>query len=279
MIRNVQIFYAGYCTHRESMVIRRGHNKKAKFPALFAHIEHEKYGSILFDTGYSERFFLETAHFPFNIYSKLTPVYLEDNVSAKSILEAEGILPQDIQYIIISHFHADHLGGLMDFEQATFVYNGAAYDSVKGKKGIRALKSGFLPGLLPENFEERSLRLRESMKIDISEAAAPFETGYDLFGDKSIVLIDLPGHARGQMGALVTDINRNEYFFIADAAWRSDSFRQLRPPHPIAYLIMDGRHEYMDTLSKLNKLFVRRPELQMIPSHCMEAFGEDIWIT
>lgn len=279
MINNVKVFYAGYCTHPESMVIKHGKYRKAKFPALFALIDHDKYGSILFDTGYTKRFFSETAKFPFNIYSKLTPVFLENGISAKAILESEGIHSNNINYIIISHFHADHIGGLKDFNNAKFVFNGYSYDAVKGKTGISALKLGFLPGLLPENFDERDMQLTDTMKIDISAAAGPFETGYDLFGDKSIILVNLPGHAKGQIGALVTDKDHNEYFFVADAAWKSDSYRQLRPPNPIAYLIMDQRNEYIETLNKLNKLFLRRPELKIIPSHCMEAFGEEKWIT
>ncbi|WP_223067236.1 MBL fold metallo-hydrolase [Paenibacillus caui] len=279
MINKVQIFYAGYCIHPECMVIKHGQFRKAKFPALFALLEHDKYGSILFDTGYTKRFFSETERFPFNIYSKLTPVVLEDGISAKEILESEGIHASSINYVIISHFHADHIGGLKDFKSAQFVFNSDSYDAVKDKRGISALRSGFLRGLLPENFEERAMPLTDTMKMDISEAAAPFETGYDLFGDKSIILVKLPGHAIGQIGALVTDRDHHEYFFVADAAWRSDAYRQFRPPNPIAYMIIDQRKEYIETLGKLNKLYLRRPELQIIPSHCMEAFGEKIWIT
>ena len=117
----VNFFQAGYCTHPEAIVMRDRPWKIMEFPSIVALISHPQIGSILFDTGYSNRFFQETSSFPFRLYALTTPVYFQDEDSAAYQLEKEGIQPETIQSIIISHFHADHIGGLGDFPQANFI--------------------------------------------------------------------------------------------------------------------------------------------------------------
>ncbi|CAM3627953.1 hypothetical protein BRIN106911_22515 [Brevibacillus invocatus] len=60
----VTLFEAGSCTQSESMTIRGGERRSIRIPALFACIEHPRLGPILFDTGYSQRFFTDT---PFSL--------------------------------------------------------------------------------------------------------------------------------------------------------------------------------------------------------------------
>lgn len=271
MINRIKILQSGFCTHPENIVVRGSRKEISKFPAIFALIEHSKYGNILFDTGYSERFFIETAKFPFNIYSKLTPVFLKQEESAKRVLEMEGIDSSDINYIIISHFHADHIGGLKDFKNARFIYNSLAFEKLKNKRGLRALIKGFLPRFIPNDFEEKSLIIDDNMKINVCEDLNPITNGYDLFGDKSIILVELPGHARGQIGALITDIQNNQYFFVADAAWRSKSYKENIPPEKIANIIMDNWKDYIKTLLAIHEIHKNKPKIKIIPSHCIEV--------
>ena len=54
---SLKFFQAGYCTHPQGMVLRGAPWRSAKFPATFALIEHPTIGKVLFDTGYTQRFF------------------------------------------------------------------------------------------------------------------------------------------------------------------------------------------------------------------------------
>lgn len=73
-----QLFEAGYCKHCERMTLKSGRMQQCDYPALCALIKHPKQGYILFDTGYSERFFQLTQKFPFSLYRRLTPVVLKN---------------------------------------------------------------------------------------------------------------------------------------------------------------------------------------------------------
>ena len=121
MIR-LTVLAAGHCTHPEFILMRGGQRHSVPIPALIALLEHPKLGPILFDTGYTPRFFSHTQRFPYSLYAKITPVYVDDAETACHQLQARDIAPTDIRYLIISHFHADHVGGLADFPKAQFIY-------------------------------------------------------------------------------------------------------------------------------------------------------------
>ena len=254
-------------------MLQGGQWKILKLPALFALISHLSAGHILFDTGYSDRFFSETRRFPFRLYALTTPVTVPPQESAVSQLQQHSIAPTAIQHIIISHFHADHIGGLRDFPEAKFLLLKSAYQAVKDSRGIRALRAGFLAGLLPPDFEERAIFVEDKPKVSLPSQYAPFDTAFDLLGDGSILGVELPGHATGQLGLFVTDTDQQTYFLIADACWLSRAYQEFVMPHPIANLIFANKQEYTDTLQKIHQLHELNPEIKIIPTHCPDALN------
>jgi glyoxylase-like metal-dependent hydrolase (beta-lactamase superfamily II) len=274
MSLTIDFFTTGYCTHPEAVVIRDGKWRETKFPSLFAAITHPNLGIILFDTGYSSRFFQETRDFPLRLYALVTPVYFQADESAIDRLQQVGIAAADVKYIIISHFHADHVGGLQDFPNAQFICFNSAYTAVKDRRGWLALKAGFLPGLLPDDFDLRTIFVEDLAIADLPTEYAPFDTGYDLFGDRSLLAVELPGHATGQLGLFIVDKSGRQYFLIADACWLSRAYQEFVRPHPITKLLFANDREYVDTLSKIHQLHKLNPDLKIIPTHCAKTWNE-----
>ncbi len=264
------LFAAGYCTHAEKWTIKGGTSQICKFPAIFACIEHPELGPILFDSGYSERFFTETSEFPYSLYRRTTPVFYTEAESAANQLRQRGVDPADVKYVILSHFHADHIAGLGDFPHASFIYLSAAYEAVRHRRGFAAVRAGFLPGLLPPDFAARSLPIDERQTVPLP-VGFPFPRGLDVFGDGSIIAVDIPGHAAGQIGLLLATDERT-YFLCADAVWSSKAYRELLPPHPLAGLIMSSRKLYMQSFRSVHELHKRYPDIRIVPTHCVEVW-------
>jgi glyoxylase-like metal-dependent hydrolase (beta-lactamase superfamily II) len=239
---------------------------------MFALLEHPRFGPMLFDTGYSYRFFQETKTFPNRLYRWLTPVTLREEDLAVNQLSALDIRPKDITHVFISHFHADHIAALDAFACSRYVYLPHAYDFVRQKRGLDALTSAFLPNLIPNDFEDRALPVDMNTPILLSPEYTPFTHGYDLLGDGSIIAVELPGHAVGQMGLIVYDDTRT-YFFVADAAWQRRSVIEDRPPHKIADLLFSDSEAYKKTLSDLHRYHLYHPNVELIPSHCEETLA------
>ncbi|MEA5573719.1 MBL fold metallo-hydrolase [Calothrix sp. UHCC 0171] len=268
----VKFFQAGYCTHPEAIAIRDGKWKISQFPAVFALILHPEYGAILYDTGYSELFYQESKDFPYRLYALTTPVYFQPEESAAKQLQKFGISVEEVNYIIISHFHADHIGGLCDFPNAQFICFQSGYTAVKNLRGIAATKAGFLPGLLPINFEQRAIFVEQKSTVALPPEYDTFDTGFDLFGDRSLIAVELPGHVTGQLGLFFTDTDKQSYFLIADACWLSRAYQEFIQPHPLASLIFASKRDYIDTLKRVHELHKLNPSLNIIPTHCSDAW-------
>jgi glyoxylase-like metal-dependent hydrolase (beta-lactamase superfamily II) len=269
----LDLLVAGFCTHPERMVLRTGALRIVRFPAMFALIRHPDRGYILFDTGYTPRFHDETRRFPNKIYAKLTPVVVGPGETACEQLRARGITPAEVTHVIISHFHADHIAGLCDFPRAKFVYLAKGLDAVRRLGGLRATFAGFLPGLLPADFAERSVTIGPHLRCaGPAPISARFDEVYDLFGDGSILAVALPGHVSGQLGIYVQSA-AGQHFLVADACWLSRAIRDDVMPSRLTALISDDYRSYRRTLGALHALSRQVPELDLIPSHCSDAIA------
>jgi len=261
----------GWCGQWEHIACRGGKIRRIRFPSMFALIMHPHAGPVLFDTGYTPRFFTETRHLPARIYRLVTPVHLDNAGDVVTQLRARGIAPGDVRHIVVSHFHADHVGGLKDFPNARFHCTRAAFDPVKALRGWRAVKHAFLPGLLPRDFEERAVFAEDAPRVRLPSSHAPFCEAHDLLGDGSLLAVDLPGHAPGQMGVFLTTVEGRDCLLAADACWLSRQYREFLMPHAIVRQLVHWP-DYQATLQRLHQLHRNNPELRIIPTHCTEIW-------
>jgi len=267
----INILHAGYCTAPEHLAIHDGRWRSIHFPAMFALLRHPKFGAMLFDTGYSYRFFDETKKFPNRFYRLMTPVHLQEKDLVINQLSTFNLHPKDITHVFISHFHADHIGSLPDLNHSRFVYIPHAFGRLRNIKPSEDLKHAFLRGLIPSDFDSRSHEVDINKSILLSDEYHPFKKGYDLLGDESIIGVELPGHAFGQMGIFARDDSGQLFFFVADAAWLKRSIVENRPPHKLANLIFSEPDVYLETLGKLHSYHLTHPDTYIIPSHCVET--------
>jgi glyoxylase-like metal-dependent hydrolase (beta-lactamase superfamily II) len=118
----------------------------------------------------------------------------DDNVL--TALLAIGITPDDIDVVICSHLHPDHCGCNAFFKRATFVIH---EKEVAAARAPGAEKSGYL-----------------AQEWDLPVKFDTISGERDLFGDNRIVLIPLPGHTPGIIGALVALEHSGAFFLASD---------------------------------------------------------------
>ncbi len=262
----------GYCVHPEHVVLRNWKLRPMQFPAMFAVIEHPERGPILFDTGYGQPYLDAAAStWTGRIYNTVTPVTTSREEFAAAKCRALGTDPLDVSMAIASHFHADHVAGLVDFPRAEVVFLRTAWERVARLSGLRALLQGFLPTLIPDDFEARSRPIEDAAWSSLGPEYAPFERGVDLLGDQSLIAVALPGHAAGQPGVFVRRAQQADAFLVADACWTSRSFREEIMPSRITRLLFDDMDAYRHSLGLIGAFHRRRPEVDIIPSHCGEV--------
>ena len=259
--------HAGYCLAKENHAIKGGKKVDVQFNALWGLILHPEKGYILFDTGYSQRFFEATKKFPNSIYASITKVVIKPADDVLNQLKNYGIDPSEIKHIIVSHFHGDHICGLLDFPEATFYCSSKALNHTLTIPSFIAFSKGILKALLPENLKERTIQIDKNC-VKVSDSI--FEYKYDLFGDKSIFVYDLPGHAAGQIG-IQLETDKKNYFLIADASWYRKSFEKNILPNPIVRLFFHSWKDFKHSLEKIHLFYQKNPEVEIVPTHCFDT--------
>lgn len=158
-------------------------------------IEHPE-GIIVVDTG-------ETAmtawkgYFPgwHPFYRRATRMFVgpEDEIGVQ--LTSLGIAPNDVRWVILTHLHTDHAGGLHHFPRAEILVARKEYEIARGLHG-QVL--GYLPHRWPRWFDPRLVDF-------VPEAVGPFPSSFSLTKANDVLLLPTEGHTRGHLSVLVRD--------------------------------------------------------------------------
>ena len=259
----------GHCLHPECGAVRGGRWKLCEFPSLVALLKHPSRGWLLFDTGYSQRFFDATAGLPERLYRWVTPVRFDPRHALVAQLRGRGIEPSDIGAIILSHFHADHVSGVLDFPGVPVYCSLEGWKALHSRGRLAALRIGLLAELAPSAVSGR-MRFFEDQCGPRANSATGELREYDLFGDGSIGVVELPGHSPGHFGLRFTAEDDRDVMLIGDAAWSTRAVRENNPPPIWSTAWLGSTRVYRQTLGRLHSLTRAMPEMAVVPSHCAE---------
>lgn len=263
----VDLFNAGYCTAVEALACQGSPWRQGRFGAGFALVTPAGGEAILFDTGYSGHVLRAMSRMPNALYGRALPIKLADGESASAQLERRGVAPDSVRTIVISHFHPDHIGGARDFPKARFVCSRRAWEAMRGLTGWRAMRNGYFPELLPDDFASRVSYAEELPPWPEADGWGGWRLANGWGGWRlapGLRLVPLEGHAPGQIGLWIDEA---DIFLISDAAWRRVSVETGAAPHPLAMTVQHDRAAYRATLKRLGELARARPALRFIPTH------------
>lgn len=267
-----RLLKVGHCSHPECVTQRGGRWAATLFPALCGLLRHPTRGWILFDTGYSQHFTTATQPFPERLYRWTTPFTLPPEQTLTAQLARLGIAPDDITHVVISHLHGDHIAGLRDFPRAGFITMRGEVQAMDQRSRFGNLTHGTLPALLPDDFRQRVRYAEDAARTALPRELRPFEQGFDLFGDGSLLAVHLPGHSRGQIGIVFRQESDRLTFMSADACWSMGALREDRGPLWIARRIFDHDGQYQQTFHRLRQMQAGGGAPLLIPSHCEQTW-------
>jgi N-acyl homoserine lactone hydrolase len=159
-------------------------------------------GNVLFDTGCHPSVADHAPERWGTLAKVMVPVAkAQDNVIAS--LAALSLSPDDIGAVIASHLHPDHCGCNEFFKRATIMCH------AKEAAAARA----------PDSEKQGYVKADWDQQTPFDEIAG----ARDVYGDGRIVVIPLPGHTPGTVGALV-DLDRSGSFLLASDALAMRAF-------------------------------------------------------
>ncbi|EFH85763.1 N-acyl homoserine lactonase family protein [Ktedonobacter racemifer] len=170
-------------------------------------IEHPE-GIIVVDTGETARA-TEPGYFPWwHPYFKSVREWVRPEEEIGPQLRALGIAPNDVRWVLLTHFHTDHAGGLHHFPRSKILVSQTEYQAALGFRGQR---SGYLPQHWPTWFKPTL--------IDFAPRPfGPFTHSSPLTQADDVQLVFTPGHTVGHYSVVVQEED-HALFFAADASY------------------------------------------------------------
>ena len=124
---------------------------------------------LLWDTGHS-----------------MTAPKVAPQVSIVDQLDKIGFKPEQITYVGVSHYHADHTGQVASFPKATLLIGQADWNAITAPHPAAGV-----------NFAPFEGWIKGDNKVE------PQPNDKDVFGDGSVIMLNTPGHTPGHHSLLV----------------------------------------------------------------------------
>lgn len=162
-----------------------------------------------------------------------------------------------LDFALPTHAHWDHVCGLLDLPDLPVHLHGPER---------RWVMSG---PVAPVGGVRDSLHDRTVVEYDLDgPPALTFTRSHDLFGDHSVILVDLAGHTPGSIGVLA--YTPTGWLLLAgDAAWHTLQITKIRQKAAYPGDFADDDRE--QTFRTLHRLHLARRQVTIVPTHDHQA--------
>jgi glyoxylase-like metal-dependent hydrolase (beta-lactamase superfamily II) len=150
------------------------------------------------------------------------------NKPITDLLAQMNVKPEQVKYVGISHFHADHTGQLAPFRNATLLIGKGDWDGVHANPPVGGANVAGFKDWTPDR------------KVE------PLTGDKDVFGDGSVVVFRTPGHTPGHSAVLVRLREKGPVILLGDAAHFHENYTSNGVP--------GFNYNRADTISSLERI-------------------------
>jgi glyoxylase-like metal-dependent hydrolase (beta-lactamase superfamily II) len=162
-----------------------------------------------------------------------------------------------IDFALPTHAHWDHVCGLLDLPDLPVHLHRREQDWV------------MTGPIAPVGGVRDSLEGRKTVGYDLDgPPVLTFASSHDVFGDGSVVLVDLAGHTPGSVGILL-HTNDGWVLLAGDAAWHTWQIDDIRQKSSYPGGIADV--DRTETFRTLHRLHAAKGRVTIVPTHDHDA--------
>jgi glyoxylase-like metal-dependent hydrolase (beta-lactamase superfamily II) len=184
-----------------------------------------------------------------------------DGPGIVEILDRSGVSAESLDFAVATHLHWDHISGMLDLP-------GLALRASADERPMESVSALSRHASIPA--------LTAHLGVTTFELDGPpvlsFTRSHDLFGDGSVVAVDLPGHTPGSIGLLLALNAGPRILLIGDAAWNVQQIGLLRQKAPFPGRLAD--RDRRETFRTLHRLHVLPTSVRAVPAHDSAAAAE-----
>jgi glyoxylase-like metal-dependent hydrolase (beta-lactamase superfamily II) len=178
-------------------------------------IEHPE-GTIVIDTGETAET-SEPAYFPrWHPYYRFgVRMFVEPKDEIGPQMMNIGLDPEDVRWVVLTHMHTDHAGGLKHFPNAEILVAGMELNNATGLGGRMG---GYLENRWPKWFNPVSIEYDD-------QPFGNFPKSRVLTKDGDIHIVPTPGHSVGHQSVILQN-NGRTYFFAGDVSYTEHNLKK-----------------------------------------------------
>lgn len=129
-------------------------------------------------------------------------------------LSEMGIMPNELDYVLLTHLDCDHANGLEAVRDAKHILCAAEELDCARKNSLIRYKKKWWKGVDLHTFEWNG-------------SEGPAKKSFDLFGDGSIKMINIPGHCDGLCAIKITNEEGRYVLLFSDGGYATKSWKEM----------------------------------------------------
>jgi glyoxylase-like metal-dependent hydrolase (beta-lactamase superfamily II) len=169
-------------------------------------------------------------------------------------LRSLGFAADDVRWVVLTHLHTDHAGGLGHFPRSEILVSRPEFENAKGTMGKLR---GFLPHRWPSWFAPRLIELA-------NEPYGPFPSSLRLTHAGDVTIVDTHGHTPGHVSVVLND--GEESIFLAG----DTSYTEALMLAGVVDGVTGDRDAARQTVERIQAYAAERPTVYL-PSHDPES--------
>ena len=122
--------------------------------------------------------------------------------------------PSDLDYVLLTHLDCDHANGLRAVKDAKHILCAAEELACAKKNGLIRYQKKW--------WQDVALRT-----IEWNGAEGPAGKSFDLFGDGSVVMVNIPGHCDGLCAVKLTNASGRFVLLFGDGGYATKSWKEM----------------------------------------------------
>jgi N-acyl homoserine lactone hydrolase len=226
-------------------------------------IEHPAQGLVLVDTGINWDQAYKHKEYYTGLAGMITAedeYLLQPDDQITSQLQTLGYQCKDVEKIVLTHLHEDHIGGLKYFPHARVIVSFGEW-SLRNKK---------IFGLRPQVYSKSIDPIHNWEIISYSSGAFyNFPKSQDLFNDGSILMLPTPGHSGGH-SSIFLQFGNYQVLLCGDSVY---TLRHLAVAQVRSIIIDSSLTEnYIHSIKQIQELRKALPNLIVVPGHDFSVY-------
>jgi N-acyl homoserine lactone hydrolase len=143
----------------------------------------------------------------------MTAPNVAPKVSLVDYLAKIDVKPDQIKYVGISHYHADHTGQIASFPKAILLIGAREWEAISAPKPAEGV-----------NFKPFESWIKGESKVE------PQSIDKDVFGDGTVIVLRTPGHTPGHSSLLVKLAGMGAVILVGDAVHFHENYESVGVP-------------------------------------------------